>query len=133
MTPPAPTTGKVELLVSAVLRTGVRASIALILAGLVLWFARDAALLTSEEHLRHLLSPKTPVPRTPWEVLSGVWRLEGEAVVALGLLVLIMTPAVRVALSGMSFLRERDRAFVAISAGVLLVLAVSVVLGLPRG
>ena len=127
-TPPA-AAGRIEVIVSGVLRAGVYASVGLIAIGLVVWFARHPSLLTSAAELKLLLAAETPVPRSLTQVFSGVLRGDGECLVALGLLVLIATPVVRVAITGLSFVGQRDRTFTWISAGVLLVLGVSVWLG----
>ena len=48
---------------------------------------------------------------------------------ALGLLLLIATPILRVAVSLVGFALERDRTYAVISAGVLIVLLISFLLG----
>ena len=53
----------------------------------------------------------------------------GEATVALGLMVLIATPIMRVLLAAMGFALQRDRPFAVISTFVLLVLLISFLLG----
>ena len=56
-------------------------------------------------------------------VLVGVGQGDSLAIIQLGLLLLIATPIARVALSLLGFVRERDRAYVAITTlvfGILL-------------
>ena len=53
----------------------------------------------------------------------------GQAVIVLGLILLIATPVVRVAVSTAAFAQQRDRAYVAITLVVLALLGVSFVLG----
>jgi uncharacterized membrane protein len=52
-----------------------------------------------------------------------------QAVVVLGLLVLLVTPVVRVAVSIIAFLLERDWRYVLITSLVLLILLLSFALG----
>ncbi|MEO6906763.1 MAG: DUF1634 domain-containing protein, partial [Abditibacteriaceae bacterium] len=54
---------------------------------------------------------------------------QGQGLVAFGLLILIATPVMRVALSVVTFWLEKDHAFVIITAGVLLLLILSLLLG----
>ena len=51
------------------------------------------------------------------------------AVIVAGLVLLIATPVIRVAVSLVAFTRERDRTFVAITATVLFLLLLSFLLG----
>ena len=55
--------------------------------------------------------------------------MRGEAIVTLGLLVLIATPVARVAVSVVAFIHHRDRTYALITAAVLCLLLLSLVLG----
>ena len=55
-------------------------------------------------------------------VLGGAFHLRSRWVIQLGLLLLIATPVARVALSLVTFLHQRDRLYVAITAIVLALL-----------
>ena len=55
--------------------------------------------------------------------------MRGEAIVTLGLLVLIATPVMRVAVSVVAFIQHRDRTYALITAAVLCLLLLSLVLG----
>ncbi|HEY5079820.1 MAG TPA: DUF1634 domain-containing protein, partial [Opitutaceae bacterium] len=68
-------------------------------------------------------------PRSAAWLLAGLRHADGQAIIVAGLLVLIATPVLRVAVSVVAFWRERDRAFVAIATLVLLLLALSFSLG----
>lgn len=65
----------------------------------------------------------------PLRSIGGVIRAsahgQAEAIIQLGLLLLIATPIARVALSLVGFLLERDRRYVAITTLVLAILLVS--------
>jgi uncharacterized membrane protein len=62
-------------------------------------------------------------------VLSGGAHGDPLAVIALGLLVLIATPVLRVAVSIVTFALERDWVYVAITTLVLCILIASFLLG----
>jgi uncharacterized membrane protein len=110
-----------ELIISNVLRGGVSASAAIILLGVVLFYLRA---LTSG----HTPSVK-PFPTSLPAVWSGLAHGDPLAIIALGLLLLLATPVVRVAVSIVAFALEGDRRYVIITTLVLLILIASFVLG----
>ena len=133
--PPSPGTGAapdpstMDLLISGLLRGGVVTSMALIVAGLALMFLHHPSYFRSAEELRRLTSPGAAFPTSFTEVAAGVRAAHGQAVIAVGLLVLILTPILRVTLSIVLFALERDRAFVVITIAVLTILLGSFFLG----
>ncbi len=126
--PPSPTR-RAELIISRTLLGGVMLSMVILLVGAVMSFARHPEYVSSHTELNRLTHPGAAKPQTLLSVLHGVLAGRGEAVIALGLLVLIATPVVRVAVSILAFRAERDRTYVAITSGVLLLLILSFVLG----
>ncbi|GAC1393183.1 MAG: DUF1634 domain-containing protein [Ktedonobacteraceae bacterium] len=64
-------------------------------------------------------------PQTFGQVWTGLLALRPQAVITLGLLLLIATPVIRVAVSIVAFAVEGDRRFVAITTVVLLILLFS--------
>jgi len=68
-------------------------------------------------------------PHTFAQVATGVLDLRPQAVIALGLLLLIATPVLRVAVSLVTFAVERDWRFVVITLLVLLILLFSIFFG----
>jgi uncharacterized membrane protein len=120
---------RVELVISNLLRFGVVASLALILMGTVVSFVRHPAYVTSPSELRHLTRPGAAFPHTQHEIVTGVLSGSGQAIVTVGLLLLIATPVVRVAVSVMAFVYQRDRVFTLITLTVLGLLILSFVLG----
>ena len=117
-----------ETILSVLLRTGVSVSLLLIVAGTVISFVHHPEYLSSDRSLDRLTHPGR-APHRVAEVVSGVRDLRGQAIVTLGLLVLLATPVLRVVVSLAVFRRERDLAFTILTALVLLLLAVSVTLG----
>jgi uncharacterized membrane protein len=118
-----------DLLISGLLRGGVLTSLALVASGLVLMFLHHPSYLHSTEALRRLTNPGAAFPSSFPEVAAGFRAARGQSVIAVGLLVLILTPILRVSLSIVLFAREKDRAFVVITVAVLTILLGSFFLG----
>ncbi len=120
---------QIELLISRLLLGGVVISMATVLLGLVLMFVHHPDYLKSAADLQRLTAPGAALPNTLGGVARGVLAGRGQAVVVLGLLLLIATPILRVAVSMLGFALQRDRTYTVICAAVLVVLMVSFLLG----
>jgi len=105
----------VERTVKAILLAGIAVSVALMAVGLVLGVAHGTML------------PRAMVSLSA--LPSALARLDPAAYVTLGLIVLVVTPFVRVVGSLVAFAVERDRAYVLITATVLVVMCLGVLLG----
>ena len=127
--PPAEPMPRSEVVVGHVLRLGVAVSLVFIAAGSLLSFAQRGGYGTLAADVARLTGPGGAFPRTASWLLGGLLRLDGQAVIVAGLLLLIATPLMRVAVSVVVFRLERDRAYVAISATVLILLLLSFMLG----
>ena len=114
---------KLQLVVSKLLITGVILSASVVLAGGV-GFLISHGQEFADYHSFHGVSENL---RTIPEILRSAAGLDGRAVIHLGLLLLIATPVARVAFSLVAFAFEGDRAYVALTAGVLAILAYSLV------
>lgn len=125
MTPPTQT-HPMERWVSGLLRAGVWTSAALVSAGLALWLAANPALWTQPDLLPDLLTRHGPTALSPPAPAANA----GRFAVLTGLIVLILTPILRVVLSMITFSRAGERAFAWLSAAVLTLLILSVTLGL---
>jgi uncharacterized membrane protein len=128
---------RMELAISYVLRGGVLLSAGIILVGILLFaVTRDtgyARLLP--HHLRDLLAYHAGsgpgfFPTLPSAVLKGSLAGKPFAIIGLGIMFLITTPVVRVALSVFFFLAQRDWFYVAITLFVLAVLGLSLLSGI---
>jgi uncharacterized membrane protein len=119
----------VELIISTILRAGVIISLIVVVGGLVLSFLHHHAYLHSRPSLQRLTTPGRAFPRTIKQVLTGVRHLRGEAVIMAGLVLLIATPVLRVAVSILAFVYEKDKTFVILTAIVLGLLILSFFLG----
>src|SRR5690349_12035074 len=99
---------RTEIIISNLLRIGVLLSLITIFLGVVLTFAHHHDYLRSKAELKRLTEPGAAFPRTIGEVARGVMDFRGQAVISLGLLMLIATPIFRVAVSIAAFALERD-------------------------
>jgi uncharacterized membrane protein len=104
--------------VGYVLRTGVYASAALVIFGVILGAVRGTGAGLNAD-----------APRTLAAVWSGLLAGNPLAVVTAGLLVLLATPWIRVAISFLLFLQLRDRIYSAICFVLLLLLTVGLFVG----
>lgn len=103
-----------------ILQSGVLLSAAVIILGILLLPLRPGG-----------LSPERVLafPATISQVVAGLLILRPQAIITLGLLLLIATPVIRVAASILVFAVERDRKFVVITLIVLAILLVSLFFG----
>ena len=124
-----PPVRRAELLLSNVLRGGVLTSLGVILAGTLVSFFHHPEYVSSPQELARLTQAGAAFPHTVRDVVAGLAELRGQAIVALGLLILVATPVARVAVSILLFLEERDRTYAAITAIVFLLLILSFFLG----
>jgi uncharacterized membrane protein len=122
-----------ETLISRLLRTGVAASAALVVIGLLLMFRHHPTYRSSHTELAALLSSSAEYPHTVRGVVASALAGHGQGIAMLGLLLLIATPVARVVVSIFIFLRARNVRFVVITATVLLLLVTSFVLGAAGG
>ena len=102
--------------VQRTLAVGLVASAVLLIAGTVLVFARHEAAQTS----------------AAFKLVATVSRAahgDGTAVMTIGLLILMLTPVARVIVLGVDWLLAGERLFAGVAATVLVLLAISVVLG----
>jgi uncharacterized membrane protein len=120
-----PSDALVERLVSLVLRGGVLLAAAVTTIGGALYLAHHGTQPVD-------YGPFVGVPagvRSLHAIVEGLHTLDGEAIMAFGILLLVATPITRVALLAVTFVLERDRLYVAVSTFVLAVLLVSVITG----
>jgi len=111
---------RTPVMIGWILRGGVIASAAITLLGLLLLPLRSSGL--TDRRLE-------TVPHTVGDVWMGLLGLHPQAIIALGLLLLIATPVVTVTASAIAFAIERDRRFVVIALLVLAILITSFLLG----
>ncbi|HMK93522.1 MAG TPA: DUF1634 domain-containing protein [Thermoleophilia bacterium] len=107
-----------QLAIGSLLRIGVLLAAAIVLTGAVVWLS-GAARTDAAFGTFHGVAPGLT---TVAGVVRDAARLRGEAIIQVGLVVLILTPVARVALSAVAFALERDRLYVALTLIVLAIL-----------
>lgn len=117
---------QLELIVSYVLRWGVILSFLIVLIGVTLLFVEGGR--SAQVHLRGIAPPVDPVT-----VLHQAAQLRPTAIIDVGLMLLIATPIIRVAVSVIGFLLEEDFVYTAATLFVLAMLLLSLVLGRAEG
>jgi uncharacterized membrane protein len=120
---------RVEILISNLLRAGVLSSLVLIFAGTILTFLYHPSYMTSPIDLERLTKPGAAFSHSIGDVFRGVLDLQGQAIVSMGLLLLIATPVLRVAVSIFAFVYQEDRTYTLITTLVLILLLLSFILG----
>jgi uncharacterized membrane protein len=110
-----------ERLVSTTLRAGVAVAAAVAGIGGARFLAAHGSLPPSYA----VFHGQPAALRSINGIIHGAAALRGEWIIALGLLLLIATPVARVALLVVAFARQGDRLYVALSALVLAILAIS--------
>ena len=119
----------VELLISNLLRIGVVLSISIIIVGSIVGYVHHPEFGSSKDVLPHLVETNAQFPHTVSGVINGLRHFQGQSIILLGLVLLIATPIMRVAISILAFVYQRDRVFVMITTTVLILLILSFLLG----
>lgn len=123
---------RIELLISRLLLVGVWASLVLLAVGTLLCFVRSGDYGSgggSPVDLHRLIAGPRFIPPSPGSVIRGWFRLDGAALIVTGLVLLIATPVLRVAVSIGAFAAVRDRRYVIITSVVFALLLLSFALG----
>jgi uncharacterized membrane protein len=123
------TDSKIEVMIAALLRTGVLVAGAVVLAGGCYYLAAHG----TETADYHKFGGQPEADRLVQRIVAGAIALRPRSVIQLGVLLLIATPILRVAVSLVGFAMERDRQYVTIAAIVLALLVYSLVSGTAGG
>ena len=128
---------RMELVISYGLRVGVFVSAAIVLAGILALAIGHSTGYSRilPHHLADILAFHATAgpgffPTSPALVLQGALEGKPYAVIGAGMMLLIATPIVRVALSVVFFLVQRDWLYTGITLFVLAVLLLSLVAGI---
>ncbi|MGO8949388.1 MAG: DUF1634 domain-containing protein [Ktedonobacterales bacterium] len=111
-----------EVMISRVLRAGVLVSAGIICLGLIEFLFSPR----SQARAQH-------VPVSFSAIWIGILHADPLAIILLGLVVLLATPVLRVAVSIVSFAMDHDRLYVGVTALVLAILMLSFLSGLGGG
>jgi uncharacterized membrane protein len=133
--PPAPeaprdeVVHRVEVIIARLLRWGVLTSLVLMLAGTLISFLRSGRYGHTSDDVQRMISESGNFPHNIRWLVEGLATFRGQQLIVLGLLLLILTPVLRVAVSIVAYLIERDFAFVLITSTVLALLILSFFVG----
>ena len=120
---------EMDIVLSRLLRGGVLIAAAIALVGGAIYIAQYGHLPTDHRAFRG----EPPALRSTWAIIRGATQLRSRWLIQLGLLLLIATPILRVAVSLVAFARQRDRTYVVITAIVLALLLFSLFAGAGGG
>lgn len=112
---------RIEIIIGTLLRTGVILAAAVVLVGGAVYLARHGH--EAPHYATFTAEPQSL--KSPTDILHGVMQFRAQAIIQLGLLLLIATPVVRVAFSAVAFAIEHDHMYVVITLIVLVVLSYS--------
>lgn len=112
---------RLEVIISVLLRTGVIISAAVVLLGGACYLAKHG----QEQPAYHVFHSAAPTYRSVSGVIHAAGPSNCQAVIQLGLLLLILTPVARVAFSLAGFALEHDRTYVVLTSMVLAILIYS--------
>jgi uncharacterized membrane protein len=112
---------RIEVIIGALLRTGVMLAAAVVVFGGVVYLARHGHEVPNYSVFRG--EPENLTNLTA--IVHGALNLNGQAIIQLGLLLLIATPVARVLFAALAFAFERDYLYCVISLIVLGILLFS--------
>jgi uncharacterized membrane protein len=124
---------RVELIISLVLRVGVVTALLVVLAGFVDGLVTHPAERSSTSLEHRLLTRAAHYPHSFGQLFAGLGRGDPQAIVVAGLVLLVLTPVMRVAVSIFTFVYQHDRIFVVVTSLVLAILIASFLLGKAGG
>ena len=112
---------RIEVIIGALLRTGVMLAAAVVLSGAIVYLARHG----SEAPNYTVFHGEPENLKSMSAIVHGALGLSGRAIIQLGLLLLIATPVARVLFSAIAFAFERDYLYVFVTLIVLGILLYS--------
>lgn len=119
------TEGSLQHVVSFVLRAGVIVSTSVGLLSGIYNLAHHASDRVGFPHFQGTPEADRKIP----SILTGSLYLHPRALMMLAILLLLLTPIVRVIVSLLGFIKERDRVYVTVTTVVLLTLLASLIFG----
>lgn len=115
-----------QKLIGNLLRYGVWMSLAVALSGGVIYLTGHAQ---ETVHYGTFTENDRSIFEVIADVLSGVSRADGVSIIFLGVLLLFLTPVLRMVLSLFSFIKEKDTKYVCITLLVMGIIGMSIALG----
>jgi uncharacterized membrane protein len=115
----------VEQFIGRLLQFGVILAAVVTLIGATLLLMRNGSSIADFA----VFKGASPELRSVGAIVRGVIALDGRAITQLGLVLLILTPVARVALTLWAFLRQHDRLYVVVTTIVLVLLLYGLIWG----
>ncbi len=115
-----------QKLIGNLLRYGVWMSLAVALSGGIIYLTGHAQ---ETVHYGTFTENDRSIFEVVADVLSGVSQADGVSVIFLGVLLLFLTPVLRMVLSLFSFIKEKDTKYVCITLLVMGIIGMSIALG----
>ena len=112
--------------ISYTLRTGVIASLLLVVIGVALLFADNGSNGFTLGEMANAHAAVNPAMFSATEIIQGIFAYQGADFILLGLIVLIATPVVRVLMSVFAFVYGGNRLYAVITIVVFVDLMVAV-------
>ena len=114
-----------QLLLSHVLRAGTVVSITIVFIGGIFFIYRHGQSISDYRAFKGIPS----FIQTASGIFHGIWALRGQAMIQLGIVLLIATPILRVVFSAIGFALEKDYMYIGISLLVLGIIFFSMMSG----
>lgn len=116
----------VEAALGNLLRWGVILSSVIVLIGGIIYLWRNGTSIPDYHSFHGLLLPFHSLT----DVIKGIANGKGQAIIQLGVVLLIATPIARIAFSIVGFIKEKDRLYILIASIVLAIIITSLLLGI---
>jgi uncharacterized membrane protein len=115
----------IQSLIGKVLRAGMGISISIVFIGGVFYIYRHGHAITDYKKFKGV----PDFVQHASGLFNGAVQLKGQAIIQLGIILLIATPILRVIASAIGFVLERDYMYVGISLLVLFIIFISLING----
>jgi uncharacterized membrane protein len=115
-----------QVIIGWILRIGVISSMVIVFIGGIFFVCRHGQSIPDY----HVFKGVPYFIHNTSGIINGTLHLKGQAIIQLGILLLIATPVIRVAFSAIGFIIEKDHLYTAISLIVLLIIFGSMLSGL---
>ena len=114
-----------QLLLGRVLRLGMIVSIAIVFVGGIVFLYRHGHSIPNYKEFKGI----PPFLQNMGSLFNSAFSLHGQAIIQLGIILLIATPILRVVFSTIGFVLEKDYLYTGISLLVLLIIFASMLSG----
>ena len=115
----------IQLLLGRVLRIGTVISISIVFFGGIIYLHRHGATMADYKTFTGI----PPFVQHVDTIFDAAFHMRGQAIIQLGIILLIATPILRVVFSAIGFVLEKDYLYTGISILVLLIILASMLSG----